>query len=66
MAGKMEQMKEELDKKDQEVKRLRSHLNKSAAIQMKAEMAEMEVEKMYCKTEILEGGGGGRLRYKLF
>ena len=61
MAGKMEQMKEELDKKDQEVKRLRSHLNKSAAIQMKAEMAEMEV---YCKTEILEGGG--RLRYKLF
>ena len=49
MAGKLEQvtsevqqLREELKMKDQEVKRLHSHLNRSAANQMKAEM-EMEV-----------------------
>ena len=55
MAGRLEQMKDEIQKKDLEVKRLHSELNKSAANQMKAEMAEMEVYKFHhCKSF---GGG---------
>ena len=45
-------MKDELHKKDLEVKRLHSHLNKSAANQMREEMAEMEV------YVVCVGGGG--------
>ena len=43
MAGRLEQMNEELQKKDLEIKRLHSQLNKSAANLMKAQMEEMEV-----------------------
>ena len=42
VTGEVQQLREELKMKDQEVKRLHSHLNRSAANQMKAEM-EMEV-----------------------
>ena len=38
MAGRLEQMKDEIQKKDFEVKRLHSELNKTAASLMKAEM----------------------------
>ena len=44
MAERVEQIKDELQKKEIEIKRLHSQLNKSAANQMKAEMAEMEVQ----------------------
>ena len=47
MAGRLEQMKDEIQKKDFEVKRLHSELNKTAASLMKA---EMEVYKFHhCK-----------------
>ena len=42
MASEVQKLREELKMKDGEVKRLHSHLNRSAANQMKAEM-EMEV-----------------------
>ena len=44
MAERLRKKQEELQRKDMEVKRLHSQLNKSAANQMKAEMAEMEVQ----------------------
>ena len=44
MASKAETLAEELTKKEAEVKQLHSHLNRSAANQMKAEM-EMEVRR---------------------
>lgn len=43
MAGRVEQMNDELQKKEIEIKRLHSQLNATAANLMKAEMAEMEV-----------------------
>ena len=44
MTSKAETLAEELTKKEAEVKQLHSHLNRSAANQMKAEM-EMEVKR---------------------
>lgn len=54
MAGTVDQLKSELHKKEMEVKRLHSHLNRSAANQMKAEMeVRLEIsEHIWCCCEL--------------
>lgn len=52
MAGRLEQMKDEIQKKEFEVKRLHSELNKTAASLMKA---EMEVYKLISSLQIIWG-----------
>ena len=57
MAGRMGQMRDEQEKKDFEIKQLKSQLNKSAANLMKAEMAEMEVDRNFNIIELGIGVG---------
>lgn len=52
MAGRLEQIKDELQKKDLEVKRLHSHLNKNAASLMKAEMEDVRNIIMYKNSHV--------------
>lgn len=50
-------MRDEQEKKDFEIKQLKSQLNKSAANLMKAEMAEMEVDRNFNIIELGTGVG---------
>jgi hypothetical protein len=58
MAERLEKMSDDQQKKDLEIKRLHSELNKSAANQMKAEM-QAQVYNIIRKFQHYYCGGGG-------
>jgi reverse gyrase len=59
MAERLEKMSDDQQKKDLEIKRLHSELNKSAANQMKAEMQAQVYNIIIRKFQHYYCGGGG-------